>query len=376
MPCWILIEVVGILCERKMDLVNLILFGAVSIASAIYIFFKYKFTYWERRGVPHVSPTFPFGHLKGVGTQLHMSVWTQKFYEQFKGKDKLAGLYFMFKPSVLVLDTELVKDILIRDFSNFNDRGIYHNERDDPISAHLFTLNGEKWKPLRAKLTPTFTSGKMKFMFTTVVEVADRLRDCLVSNVESNGATVEMKDVLARFTTDVIGTCAFGVECNSLKDPESEFRTKGRDVFARPRHSSFVMTLVTSFKTISKMLHVKVVPDDISYFFINLVKQNIEYRETNDVRRNDFMDILINLQKSDNSLTTNEIAAQAFVFFLAGFETSSTTMTFCLFELARLPEVQARIRKNVREVLARHANKFTYEAMMEMGLVEQAINGR
>lgn len=78
------------------------------------------------------------------------------------------------------------------------------DERDDPISAHLFSVDFARWKVLRAKLTPTFTSGRMKFMFQTIVDVADNFQKCLGGMVEGN-ENFEMKDVLSRFTTDVIG---------------------------------------------------------------------------------------------------------------------------------------------------------------------------
>ena len=53
----------------------------------------------------------------------------------------------------------------------------------DPLSAHLFNLRGAEWKALRSKLSPTFTSGKMKAMFPLVQECAAELEDLLRSEV-------------------------------------------------------------------------------------------------------------------------------------------------------------------------------------------------
>lgn len=358
-----------------MELINFLIISAVSVISFVYFYFKYKFSYWESKGVPFLAPTFPYGSLKGVGKQIHLSKISQITYEKFKGKDKFCGLYFFVKPVALLLDIDLVKNVLIKDFNNFNDRGIYYNEEDDPLSAHLFSLNGKKWKHLRAKLTPTFTSGKMKFMFPTIVEVADRFKNCLIDVTKEN-EVLEIRELLARFTTDVIGTCAFGIECNSLKDPNAEFRVMGRNVFENPRHPILFAFLISGLKTLSKFFHVKVTRDDVSAFFLKVVNDTIDYREKNNVHRNDFMDILINLKNQEKSVTINEIAAQAFIFFLAGFETSSTTLTFCLYELALNPDIQEKARQEVRKVLQKHNGNFTYEAMMEMHYIEQVINGK
>ena len=70
------------------------------------------------------------------------------------------------------------------------------------------------------------------------------------------------------------------------------------------------------------------------------------------------------------------IAAQAFVFFLAGFETSSTTMTFCLYELACNPDIQARLREEIDSMLSKHGGEMTYEAIHEIQYLDKVINGK
>ena len=76
-----------------------------------------------------------------------------------------------------------------------------------------------------------------------------------------------------------------------------------------------------------------------------------------------------------SEVTMDVIAAQAFVFYIAGFETSSTTMTFCLYELARNPDIQGRVRNEINTVLNNHGGNITYEAISEMGYLDKVVSG-
>jgi cytochrome P450 family 6 len=70
------------------------------------------------------------------------------------------------------------------------------------------------------------------------------------------------------------------------------------------------------------------------------------------------------------------IAAQVFVFFFACFETSSTTMTFCLYELTLNPDIQERFRNEIDTVLERHGGNISYESVFEMEYLEKVVDGK
>lgn len=74
-------------------------------------------------------------------------------------------------------------------------------------------------------------------------------------------------------------------------------------------------------------------------------------------------------------LDENTIAAQAFVFFAAGYETSSNTIAFCLHELAFNQEIQERTRRDIRNAIEARGGKLTYEAVQEMKYLDMVILG-
>ncbi|XP_055714127.1 cytochrome P450 6a8-like [Phlebotomus papatasi] len=349
----------------------------------VYFYFKRKYSYWAELGVPYAEPSFPWGNIGQVGSKLHSTELFQQFYKRFKGKAPLMGFYATIAPQVFLMDLDLIQRILIKDFHNFHDRARYYNLKDDPISGTLFSIEGEMWRTLRTKISPTFTSGRMKMMLPTVIDVAQNFHKTLFERI-GDRAEVEIKDYLSRFSTDVIGSCAFGLDCNSLKDPNAKFRIYGNKAVRMSWLKNIVVNFASSFVELSRKLHIRAIDKDVSDFYRGVVFDTVNYREEKGVQRNDFLNLLMQIKNRGNldgdpidnegRLTLEEIAAQSFVFFLAGYETSSTTMTFALYEMAKNPEIQEKARRNVVDTLAKYNGEFTYEAAMEMTYLDQVIN--
>lgn len=124
------------------------------------------------------------------------------------------------------------------------------------------------------------------------------------------------------------------------------------------------------------------VPKDVETFFIDVVRQTIEYREKNNVSRKDFMQFLIQL-RNDEKLTSADnqpisietCAAQVFIFYVAGFESTSSSIAYTIHELARQPEKMRKLQTEIDSVLERHNNQLTYECIQEMHYLDLCLMG-
>jgi cytochrome P450 family 6 len=67
--------------------------------------------------------------------------------------------------------------------------------------------------------------------------------------------------------------------------------------------------------------------------------------------------------------------AQAFSFLVGGYETSATTLSFALYELALHPEIQHRLRAEILQVLKKHNGELTYDGMQEMSYLDRVVSG-
>ncbi|KAJ8929028.1 hypothetical protein NQ314_018339, partial [Rhamnusium bicolor] len=326
----------------------------VALVAIVIAFFKWSFTYWKGRGLEGPEPSIPFGNAKDfILGRIPFGHFYRDVYFYLKSKGlKHGGIYFSFRPTYVPVDLTIIKNILQNDFSHFWGHGSYVNEEADPLSANVFNLEGPKWKSIRTKLTPTFTSGKMKMMFQTLV-------DC---------------------------SCAFGINCNSMKDPESEFRRYGQKAMEIGLRGILVALLqITMPHWVLDRLKIPLSEADVNDFFFKMVEDTVRYREDNNIVRKDFMHLLIQLKNKKNvnenekiagdeeTLTLNEIAAQSVLFFFAGFETSSTTLHFAAYELTMNPNIQEKLRDEINTVLRKYDNQITYEAMMEMTYLDRVI---
>ncbi|KAJ6639104.1 putative cytochrome P450 6d4, partial [Pseudolycoriella hygida] len=377
--------------QAKMILFVLLLFVILLVIFAKWLI-NHMNNYWERLGVKYVPPSLPFGNFgKTFRKKISIGELLQEFYQTLN--EPFFGLFSTHKPVLVVSDPHLIRLVLVKDFQSFSDRGFYMDEKRDPLTANLFSLGGEKWKQWRTKLSPAFTTGKVKAMFSSIVECGEPLESHVMKLAERK-SSIEIREVLAGFTTNAIASTAFGLKIDCIANPETPFRKYGKKYFSLSIKNGFRIMAQTVCPMILKFFRIKAMDQDVEDFFIDSVKQTLFYRENNNIVRPDFFQLLVQLRntgfisrddvhtwetkimknESDKALTLNEVAAQAFIFFVAGFETSSGTMAYCLHELAVNQELQSRVHREIDEVIKKHDGKVTYECIADLKFLECCID--
>ncbi|XP_053608539.1 cytochrome P450 6B6-like [Plodia interpunctella] len=365
-----------------MIILTIVLAGIV----LLYIYNTRTFDYWKKRGVTYVKPMLFFGSSTDVYffrksiTQLSAEIY-------FKyPNEKMVGVFRSTNPNLVIRDPEIMKRILITDFYYFYKRGIMPGITLEPILRNLFFAEGDLWRLLRQRLTPAFTSGKLKAMFPLITERAEKLRSRTL-NAALEARSIDARDLMARYTTDFIGACGFGLDSDSLNDEDSAFRKLGADIFRFGIRENVKLLLKDVFPNLT---------DNIKFFgrledtIINLVVDIQKQRNYQPSSRNDFIDLMLECKKKgkmigdsienfDKSGTPKEakvdlddviMAAQVFVFFAAGFETSSSATSYTLHLLAYHPEIQKKVQKEIDTVLAKYDDKLCYDAIKEMTYLE------
>lgn len=228
-----------------MEILDVIYYSAffILLLSAVYYYLTWPFNFWDIHGVPYKKPTIIVGNF---GSQLlfkkSQAEGCLEMYNWFK-KERFFGAYRVRSPILFVRDPELIKCICVKDFACFMNRAIAVNPKD-ALSGHLFNLEGALWKGLRSKLTPTFSPGKLKKMFYLLVECSDKIEQ-LIGEVSTDRGIVEVRELAANFTIDVIGSCAFGIQINALTDQHSHFVKAARKL-SKPTYKAALWRMLRS----------------------------------------------------------------------------------------------------------------------------------
>jgi cytochrome P450 family 6 len=146
----------------------------------LYFYVTRNFNFWQKLGIPYVRPKPFVGNLMNcvllkttIGEQL------QRIYNEHRDKSYV-GIFSFDKFCLFIRDLELVKNILVKDFKTFMDRTVLFEAKFDPLFGNtLPILKGQRWRHLRTKLTPMFTSRKMKMMFYLLDTSCKELVECL-----------------------------------------------------------------------------------------------------------------------------------------------------------------------------------------------------
>lgn len=324
----------------------------------------------KRYGIPGPEPSFLLGNLHELRSEPTpndvITKWLKKYGD-------VCGWYIGGKPHVIIKDLDMIKQVFIKDFYKFSNRPDMHLDIS-PLNQTLLALKDKRWKEVRAVITPTFSSGKIKLMS----QIFNKKIDVTIEVVSKKAQKNEMFDVyelVQGLTLDVIADCALAIKSRCQENPDDEFLVAVQQFFqfAHNRAVDYalmfpfvatVMAFITDYLTTGKM----------TTLIVGNVKSAISARRQNpDIKSLDILQMILDHERDskegDTCLTDGEIIANAYLFLLAGYETTATALAFAFYMLIMHPEIQERLYEEVSA-----APNFDYDTIQRIKYMDQFLN--
>ncbi|XP_054069096.1 cytochrome P450 3A21-like [Rissa tridactyla] len=349
----------------------LLVFVALVIVYGIW-----PFGFFKKLGIPGPRP-LPF-----FGTCLEYRKGFLEFDNScFQKYGKVWGIYDGRQPVVAVMDPQIIKTVLVKEcYSTFTNRRRF--DLAGVLKNAISLAEDEQWKRIRTVLSPTFTSGKLKEMFPIIKHYGEILVKNVQKRVEKDNC-LPIKDIFGSYSMDVVTSTSFGVNIDSMNNPKDPFVREMRKLvkfdFIDP---IFIITFVFPFLTpILAKMNASIFPSDAVDFFLRSISKIRQDREKETHKgRVDFLQLMIESQNSgneenhyDKALTDTEILAQAFIFIFAGYETTSSTLSYVAYELATHPDVQQKLLEEIDSILPNKA-PLTYNTMMQLEYLDMIVS--
>ncbi|XP_011500584.1 PREDICTED: cytochrome P450 6k1-like [Ceratosolen solmsi marchali] len=359
------------------DMSNFCIYGAVltSLITTFYLYIKYKHKYWSRKGVYTPPVHWLFGHFKNCIMQRTSS--PQMLADMYNScNESVVGIYIFQKPFLIVRSPEVLKHIFIKDFNFFPNHYFASKRKNDVLgSSNLFSIDNPKWKYLRNKMSPIFTTGKQKHLFNQILKISENFKQYIVDHLDNGKqSTINIKDGASKFTTDVISSLSFGISTNSFEKPEPEFFVRSRTPFILSFRGAIQLFANFFFPKLNDIFGFTFFGKETEYFR-KIFSLSMKNREESGYKRGDVIDVMLDIKKEKNpdfEFEDDELLAQSAIILVAGLETSSVTISFALYELAMQPSLQAKIREEIKKKIG--DDKLNYEHISEMKYVNQVVS--
>ncbi|XP_072453767.1 cytochrome P450 3A4-like [Notamacropus eugenii] len=348
----------------------------VLFLTLLFLYGTYTHKLFKDLGIPGPAP-LPF-----FGTILSSHKGFANFdLACFKKYGKIWGFFDGRQPVLAVMDPEIIKSVMVKEcYSVFTNR-----RRFGPagiLETAISVVEDDQWKRIRTVLSPTFTSGKLKEMFPIINQYGDVLVKNMWKEAEKS-KPVTMKDIFGAYSMDVITSTSFGISVDSLNNQNDPYVREMKKLVAFNILDPFILTMmVFPFLTpLFKIFDISLFPKDATEFLAKAVKKVKEERmKSSQKHRVDFLQLMMDSQNSKSSenhsqkdLSDEEILAQSIIFLFAGYEATSTVLSFLFYNLATHPEIQQKLQEEIDAVLP-NKEAVTYDALVQMEYLDMVIN--
>lgn len=357
------------------------------IVASIYYYLKCQYNFWQKQGIPCARGIIP-----GLGNMTYVVLLRESFtklcenYYKENEKHSMFGFYQFSTPTLLVRDPELVKSVLLTNFSSFHDNQM---SISCPKDDALFTLNPffskiDTWKENRAPLKNAFSSKKLKSMLPLIEGASSKMEDYIKQKMTHEKEKLELNfKTFFNLYTGEIAAAGIGIQGNNFDEDsksvnsELTFKKTIETIFAAPFFTGgFSQVILMFMPRLSKFLNMALIPKEVDLFYRQSVKHILANRNRDNRSISDFLQIIVDFQLANGSKINEETALASYMlsFSVEVYETSAITLSFLCFQLAAHPEIQERVREEIKSLLRKYNGKLDYEACKEMSYLDQVLN--
>ncbi|XP_062397203.1 cytochrome P450 3A30-like isoform X2 [Sardina pilchardus] len=303
--------------------------------------------------------------------------------ECFRKYGKMWGIFDGRQPVLTIMDTELIKTVLVKEcYSYFTNRRNFR--LNGPMYDAVSIAEDEDWRRIRSVLSPSFTSGRLKEMFGIMKTHSRNLVNSMKKDADL-GRPSDIKEYFGAYSMDVVTSTSFSVDIDSLNNPKDPFVTNIKKMlkFDLLNPVFLIIAFFPFMAPVFEKMNFSFFPLSVTDFFYAALQTIKSQREevNSHQSRVDFLQLMIDSQapeKEENGtgdhkgLSDHEILSQAMIFIFAGYETSSSTMNFLLYNLATNPDTLKKLHDEIDEVFS--DKPVQYEALMQMEYLDCVIN--
>lgn len=162
----------------------------------------------------------------------------------------------------------------------------------------------------------------------------------------------------------------YGLDANAIFDDESEFLQVSHNVFTPSMWKLWFITFKSVFPYLFTYYEMPFITTDVERYFMRFTELAVELRNQQQDKPDDYLNFLMKL-KEKRSHMPKDVAANTITFFLDAYETSSIILTHALYQLAKHPQCQAKLRQEIAEC----NGNIDFDVLTRLEYLDHVFNG-